>query len=54
MDIEDRIKEWEETVYLSWVKKRGERKKEFKTFSGIHIKPVYTPLDVKGNYMEKL
>ncbi|ACR40868.1 methylmalonyl-CoA mutase family protein [Saccharolobus islandicus] len=54
MDIEDRIKEWEEKVYLSWVKKRGERKKEFKTFSGIHIKPVYTPLDAKGNYMEKL
>lgn len=54
MDIEDKVKEWEEKVYKSWISKRAERKKNFTTFSGIQVKPVYTPLDVKGDYMEKL
>ncbi|WP_338603492.1 methylmalonyl-CoA mutase family protein [Sulfolobus tengchongensis] len=54
MDIEDKIKEWEERVYKAWIEKRGERKKNFMTLSGISVKPVYTPLDVKGDYLEKL
>ncbi len=54
MDIEDKIKEWEEKVYKEWIKKRVERKKEFTTFSGIKVNPLYTPLDVKGDYLEKI
>ncbi|AOL17109.1 methylmalonyl-CoA mutase [Sulfolobus sp. A20] len=54
MDIEDKIKEWEEKVYKEWIKKRAERKKEFTTFSGIKVNPLYTPLDVRGEYLEKI
>ncbi|MEM3221319.1 MAG: methylmalonyl-CoA mutase family protein [Saccharolobus sp.] len=54
MDLEDKIKEWEEKVYKTWISKRGERKKEFTTFSGIKIKPLYTPLDVKSDYINRI
>lgn len=54
MDIEDKVKEWESKVYAAWVSKRKERKQKFVTPSGIEVKPLYTPLDVKGNYLEKI
>lgn len=54
LDIEGRVKEWEEKVYKAWVSKRKERKQSFVTPSGITVKPLYTPLDVKGDYMEKI
>ncbi|ARM75103.1 acyl-CoA mutase large subunit family protein [Acidianus manzaensis] len=54
MDIEDKVKEWESKVYASWVSKRKERKSKFITPSGIEVKPLYTPLDLKGNYNDKI
>ena len=40
--IEAKLKEWEEIVA-----KHKERDVEFETYSGIPIKPLYTPLDIK-------
>ena len=58
MDIEDKIKEsyqqWEEKVLKPWISKRPERKEKFITPSGIEVKRLYTPLDLKGSYEEKL
>lgn len=38
----------------TWLSKRKERKSKFITPSGIEVKPLYTPLDVKGDYEEKI
>ena len=58
MDIEDKIKEsyqqWEEKVLKPWLSKRPERKESFTTPSGIKVKRLYTPLDPKGSYEEKI
>jgi len=54
VDIDNKITEWQEKVYKAWVSKRAERKKIFRTPSGIEVSPLYTPLDVKGDYMEKI
>ncbi|AWR96624.1 methylmalonyl-CoA mutase [Acidianus sulfidivorans JP7] len=54
MDIEDKVKEWETKVYSSWIAKRKERKSKFITPSGIEVKPLYTPLDLRGNFEEKI
>ncbi len=46
---------WEREVVPEWLKKLPERMKEFTTISGIPLKRVYTPLDLKDwDYMEKL
>ena len=47
-------KEWEEKIVAPFVKKAPERKKEFKTSSGIVVDRLYTPEDVKIDYDEKL
>ncbi len=54
MVTEERVKEWESKYLTPWISKRKERKTKFLTHSGIEIKPLYTPLDVKGNYEEKI
>ena len=58
LDIEDKIKEsyqqWEEKVLKPWLSKWPERKKSFTTPSGIEVKRLYTPLDIKGSYEEKI
>ncbi|AWR93362.1 acyl-CoA mutase large subunit family protein [Acidianus brierleyi] len=54
MDVEDRLREWEDNVYKKWIAKRKERKAVFTTPSGIQIKPLYTPLDLKGDYNENI
>jgi len=58
LDIEDKIKEsyqqWEEKVLKPWLSKRPERKQSFKTPSEIEVKRLYTPLDLKGSYEEKI
>lgn len=46
--------EWKEKVYNKWVSKAPERKKEFKTASGIPVDVVYTPEDVKIDYEKDL
>jgi len=58
LDIEDKIKEsyqqWEEKILKPWLSKRPERKQSFKTPSEIEVKRLYTPLDLKGSYEEKI
>jgi methylmalonyl-CoA mutase N-terminal domain/subunit len=51
---EDKIKEikkerdrWEKTTLPNWIKQSPERKGEFKNHSGMLIKRVYTPEDIK-------
>lgn len=41
--IEAKAKEWEETIA-----KKKERLEKFETYSEIPVKPLYTPLDIKG------
>jgi methylmalonyl-CoA mutase N-terminal domain/subunit len=46
---------WRKEVYEPWIKERPERKQKFETASGIELKPVYTPYDVKHiDYLEDL
>ncbi|AGK60532.1 methylmalonyl-CoA mutase [Archaeoglobus sulfaticallidus PM70-1] len=47
-------KEWEEKYLDPFLKKAGERKKEFKTASGFEVDRVYTPEDVTIDYEEEL
>ena len=47
--LELKKQEWEEKY-----KKFKERDVKFVTDSEIPIKPLYTPLDVKGDYFEKV
>ncbi|BAB65549.1 methylmalonyl-CoA mutase large subunit [Sulfurisphaera tokodaii str. 7] len=58
LDTEEKIKEsyqqWEEKVLKPWLSKRPERKQSFSTPSGIEVKRLYTPLDLKGSYAEKI
>ncbi len=39
---------WEKTVLPSWLHKNPERKDEFRTTSGINVKRLYTPEEVKN------
>lgn len=41
-EIEAKVKEWEEIIA-----KQKQRPDKFETYSGIPIKPLYTPLDIK-------
>jgi len=52
--IREKLKEWEENVLREFLSNRKERKDKFLTYSGIEIKRIYTPLDWKGDYVEKL
>ncbi|MHA1595031.1 MAG: acyl-CoA mutase large subunit family protein [Candidatus Baldrarchaeia archaeon] len=53
-EIENRLKEWEKLVQEE-TKIIPEREKEFRTLSGIPVKRVYTPLDIKDkDYMRDL
>ncbi|MEM4846078.1 MAG: methylmalonyl-CoA mutase family protein [Acidilobaceae archaeon] len=48
-------KEWESNVLPEWLSRMPERQKEFTTLSGIPLKPIYTPVDLRDhNYMEKI
>ncbi len=50
----ERVK-WERTTVPSWLRRNPERKDEFKTTSGITIKRLYTPEDVKNlDYLRDL
>lgn len=52
---EQDLKNWEESCLKPSLKKASLRKKEFKTrTAGIPAKPIYTPLDVKDRYLEKI
>lgn len=46
---------WYENIYSPWIKSAPERKIKFETASGIEIKPIYTPWDVKHiDYLEDI
>lgn len=56
-DINEILKEkerWENTTVKKSIEKFPERKKEFKTFSNIKIKRLYTPADVDYSYLKDL
>ncbi len=50
MDTEQTAKDRWEEAYAE----RGERDEEFSTMSGVPVKPLYTPEDVKGGFEEKI
>ncbi len=50
MDTEKTAKDRWEEAYAE----RGERDEEFSTMSGVPVKPLYTPEDVKGDFEEKI
>jgi methylmalonyl-CoA mutase N-terminal domain/subunit len=52
--IKEKLAEWERRTLTEFLKRRPERKEKFITPSGIEVKRVYTPLNVKGSYIEKL
>ncbi|QKR00525.1 methylmalonyl-CoA mutase [Metallosphaera tengchongensis] len=54
MVTQDRIKDWESKLLTPWISKRKERKTRFLTPSNIEVKALYTPLDVKGEYEERI
>lgn len=47
-ELKRRQKDWMENRVKKALSKAPERKKEFKTFSGIPIKPFYTPDDIRN------
>ncbi|MFQ6081099.1 MAG: methylmalonyl-CoA mutase [Candidatus Bathyarchaeia archaeon] len=54
-EIEKKRKFWEENTVKRSLEKVPERKREFRTYSGIPVKPLYTPLDVKDlDYLQDL
>lgn len=53
--IKTNMEEWEQEVLAPFLQKKAEIKEEFKTLSGIPVKRLYTPLDVKDlHYNEDL
>ena len=53
--IAEERKRWESTTVPKWIETKPERQKEFYTISGIPVKRVYTPEDIKDlNYMRDL
>ncbi|HBC97586.1 MAG TPA: methylmalonyl-CoA mutase, partial [Clostridium sp.] len=54
-EVKAKKKEWEEGTLKKTVTRFPERKKSFKTTSGIEVKRLYTPEDVQNlDYNEKL
>jgi len=54
-EITRKREKWEKTTVPSWLRRNPERKHEFKTSSGIPIKRLYTPEDVKNlDYLRDL
>ncbi len=55
LKIAREYEKWEKETVPQWLKKIPERMEEFTTLSGISVKRLYTPLDLKDwSYMEKL
>ncbi len=52
--IKSEKERWENGQVKKSIEKFPERKKEFKTFSNIEIKRLYTPADVKFSYLKDL
>ncbi|HHS96749.1 MAG TPA: methylmalonyl-CoA mutase [Chloroflexi bacterium] len=52
--LEEAYERWEQTTLKRTLDRRPERYDEFITASGEPVKRLYTPLDVEGDYLEKL
>jgi len=53
--VKEELQRWEKTTLQRWMGQRPERKSEFRNHSGMLIKRVYTPEDIKDlNYMRDL
>jgi methylmalonyl-CoA mutase N-terminal domain/subunit len=46
-EIEKGFKSWNEKIYKQWVEKSPELKGDFQTASGVPLKPIYSPIDIK-------
>jgi len=46
-EIEEGVKQWQRHGLAGWVKGKPERRDSFQTSSGIALKPLYTPADVR-------
>ena len=53
-DFKDEKARWQKQVYEKAKTKGGERHPSFDSSSGIEMKPLYAPDDVKGEYTEQL
>ncbi|HEX8704373.1 MAG TPA: methylmalonyl-CoA mutase family protein, partial [Myxococcaceae bacterium] len=53
-DFKDEKARWQKQVYEKAKTKGGERHPSFTTSSGVEMKPLYAPDDVKGEYTEQL
>jgi methylmalonyl-CoA mutase N-terminal domain/subunit len=53
-EIERRLHDWERGSVRPAVEKAPERRASFETSSGIPVKRLYTPLDVTGDYLDRL
>ncbi|MDW7974556.1 MAG: methylmalonyl-CoA mutase family protein [Sulfolobales archaeon] len=54
-EIRRALKKWEEQVLPEWLSRMPEREEQFTTLSGIPLKRIYTPLDLKDHdYLQKL
>ena len=54
-EIASALREWEEKVVPQWLSRIPERMEEFTTLSGIPVRRVYTPADLRDwDYIEKL
>jgi len=54
-ELEDKIRKWEKSTVVKSLERFRERMEKFTTLSGITIKNVYTPLDVRDiDYFDKL
>jgi len=54
-EIKQQRERWEKTTLPNWIRQCPERKKEFRNHSGMLIKGLYTPEDVKSlDYMRDL
>ena len=50
-----RRQKWERSTVPSWIKRHPERRKDFETVSGVPVRRLYTPEDIKGlDYYEDL
>jgi methylmalonyl-CoA mutase N-terminal domain/subunit len=50
-----RRQKWEKSTVPNWIRRHPERKKDFETVSGIPVKRLYTPEDIKAmDYYEDL
>jgi len=55
IEIKKQRQEWEKTTVPDWLKRHPERKNDFSTVSGITVKRLYTPEDIKDlNYSRDL